>query len=280
MRSFAWRRTSMPRWSWSRLTLCPITRSNCCCRLGNCEATSANRSNGTSHTLAVVSATASQRCSPAPSASRPISSPGRWKPTTCSSPSSLMLTVLKAPSRATYTALKASPGRNRRSPRSTGRRRRTISSRRCRSCAPMPAGRHSCCSEHCAQPRRRRATSRTIDSPMAHILPWKGFWIPCWSWPCGALPTALFRFLARASFDFGPRPTLRTKGDGRASPETRVVKPNPPMRLPFTVRPERKRAALKSKDEGLGYPISRERRDDSCRRAQFLKTSGTPADRR
>ena len=34
-------------------------------------------------------------------ASRPINSPGRWKPTTCSPPSSLVLTVLNAPSRAT-----------------------------------------------------------------------------------------------------------------------------------------------------------------------------------
>ena len=54
---------------------------------------------------------------------------GKWKPTTCSSPSSLMLTVLNAPSRATYTDDSGSPKRNSRSPRSIGRRRRTISSR-------------------------------------------------------------------------------------------------------------------------------------------------------
>ena len=173
MRSLAWRRERTSTWSWSRSVLWPITRSNCCCRLGNSLATLARLANGSSQTRASVRATASQRWRPLPSASSPNSSPGRWKPSTCSSPASLTPTVLKAPSLATYTEPKGSPARNSDSPGFSGLRRCTTASSRPRSWPSTPAGRHSRCNEHSAQLRRRRARSRGIaalSADMAAII--------------------------------------------------------------------------------------------------------------
>src|SRR5690606_8429576 len=139
----------------------PMMRSNWWPRPWTSPQMSSSLLIGISQTVAWVSATESQPCRPRPMPSRPISSPGRWKPTTCSSPSLSRATVLKAPSRATYRADMPCPARYRCSPRASGRRLRTISSSRCRSSVPIPAGRHSTCREQAAQLRRNRSRSRT-----------------------------------------------------------------------------------------------------------------------
>ena len=67
------------------------SRNRVCCRRGTLVASTEILGNENRHSIAVSSATALHGYTSPAIALRPITSPGRWKPSTCSRPSRSML---------------------------------------------------------------------------------------------------------------------------------------------------------------------------------------------